>query len=211
MTAIFLRHCKDIGIVGFLSGAVTRGDTANVELLQEYGVRYVETDNDPLGAKHNAALELAGVADRYMVLPSDDLVSREWVDACTGYIYGGVRRCALVEMGGGAKVLTNKAGVPAKFGACRVFSREVVEACGGRLWTDSVKRGLDRDSHARVSAAGYVMGVWECERPAFVDVKGPGSLWGFDVWTGDAISPTDALWMCSLDTIKSLTDNVVGR
>ncbi len=72
----------------------------------------------------------------------------------------------------------------------------------GAIWHDHHRRGLDRSSDARIRAAGFALTVGAVRGPAFVDVKGPESLWGYGTWDGDAISVQDALWMCS-DGVKA--------
>ena len=212
---MFLAHCADIGIVGDVFAAVTRGDEANIALLRRYGVHFVEADNEPLGAKHNAALRLAMASTvgftHFMVLPSDDLVSSEWANTCGRYTYATVPSCAIVEPSTGrAKVLHARAGGRMKFGACRVFAREVVEALGGKLWEDKRVKALDMCSDGRVRAAGYRMEVAEVRGPAFVDVKTEESLWDYDTWTGDGIAMEDALWMCG-DAVKASVRDLSTR
>ena len=188
----------ELGQLDRIAAAVTEGDADNIALLQKYGVRYVETPNQPLGRKHNAALELAGDAPRYMVLPSDDLISAEWVSVfdSTTHDYVSPDRCALVDLPTmRAKLLTNKPNGRRKFGAGRIFSRAVVNALGGAVWTDDKASGLDTDSHGRIVAAGFSSVVHQCERVPITDLKTPENLWGFDVWTGDHISVEDALHM----------------
>ena len=206
VSAVFLQHCAEIGITGTMFAAVTEGDAGNIELLRRYGIRYVEHENMPLGAKHNAALRLAieaGGWSHVMVLPSDDLVSREWVEACAEHEYGTAPSAAMIDPDGmRAKLLVAKPGGRMKFGACRVFSRKVVDALGGAIWHDHHRRGLDRSSDARIRAAGFALTVGNVRGPAFVDVKGPESLWGYGTWDGDAITVDDALWMCS-DGVKA--------
>lgn len=192
-------HCEDIGILGDISAAVTIGDAENIELLRRYGVRYIECDNQPLGRKHLLALDEAAKRGHsgFMVLPSDDLVSREWVDAAPSFEYGTPPSCALVDpFRRWAKVLKARPGGRMKFGACRVFSRAVVEAVGG-LWSDGLNKSLDADSDGRIRASGYELKIANIRGPSFVDIKTPESLWGFDVWTGEGIAMDEVLWMCS--------------
>ena len=201
VSEVFLAHCADIGIIGDVFAAVTRGDTANLALLQRYGVHFVEADNEPLGAKHNAALRLALSSTigftHFMVLPSDDLVSSEWANKCSAYTYATVPSCAIVEpVTGRAKLLHGSVGGRMKFGACRVFAREVVEGLGGKLWEDRRVKALDSCSDGRVRAAGYSMQMADVKGPAFVDIKTPESLWDYDTWTGDGLTMDAALWMC---------------
>lgn len=185
--------------------AVTRGDAPNIDLLRRYGVEHVERDNLPLGAKHNAALRLAiergGDWSHAMILPSDDLVSAQWVEACAVHQYGTVPSAAMLDVGSGAaKVLV--AGGRMRFGACRVFGRAVVDALGGRLWHDHNNKGLDAVTDARVRASGFTLEVGKVRGPGFVDLKTPESLWGYGTWTGEAVTTDDALWMCS-DAVKA--------
>lgn len=206
VSRVFLRHCSKLGILDRLFAAVTIGDADNVRLLTDNGVRFVEVENHPLGAKHNRAMRIAVQDDRFthfMILPSDDLVSREWVDAACGYTYATAPSCAIVEPSTGmAKVLTARPGYVKSFGACRVLSREVVERLEGKVWNDHNNRGLDGASDARIRSVGFTLETAKVRGPAFADIKGPGSMWGFGTWTGDAVTMDEALWMCS-DVVKA--------
>lgn len=186
---------------------VTIGDEVNIALLKQFGVNYIECPNQPLGAKHNAGLAAALIreddATHFMVLPSDDLISPEWKDACTGYHYATVPSMAVLDpVKRQAKVLLARPGGRMKFGACRVFSREVVSRVG-MLWDDHRMRALDMNSDGRVRAAGFELKVAKIRGPSFVDIKTQESLWGFDTWSGDPIIFEEALWMCS-DRVRSM-------
>ena len=195
---IFLRHAHDLKIIPRISAAVTRGDTPNIDQLQAYGVRYIETDNEPLGAKHNAALSFAGPSERYMILPSDDLISPEWLKVfdTTTSDYIAPDRCGVYDtVNKVCKVLHNRPNGRRNFGAGRIFSRDVVDALGGKVWTDEKPAGLDTDSHARISAAGYAMDVHTCERVPLTDLKSTVNLWAYGVFKGEPSTPEEVLHM----------------
>lgn len=208
VSEVFLSHCSDLGILDRISAVVTIGDSENIALLQQFEVNYIECPNEPLGAKHNAGLAAALVredgATHFMVLPSDDLISPEWKDACTGYDYATVPSCVVLDpVKRQAKVLLARPGGRMKFGACRVFSRKVIDRVG-MLWTDHRVRALDMNSDGKVRAAGFELKVAKIRGPSFVDIKTHESLWGFDTWSGDPIIYEDALWMCSSSVVGKI-------
>ena len=181
-----------------VAAACTTGDEDNTRQLKARGVKYVEVPNMPLGAKHNAALTLAGDAPRYMVLPSDDFISREWFDVFMGtdLDYVSPDRCGVYDMATGrAKVLVNAIGGRRNFGAGRIFSRAVVDALGGKVWTDGKMAGLDTDSHARITGAGFECVTVPCAAIPITDVKSDGNLWGYDVFKGMDAPVSEVLHM----------------
>ena len=188
----------DLGLLDRIAAAVTEGDALNIALLQDYGVRYIEHTNQPIGAKFNAALHLAGEAPAYMVLPSDDLISEEWravyLGATADYI--APDSCALFDtVTGRAKVLRWRGRGTLNFGAGRIFSRRVVEALGGKVWSDGRTSGLDSDSHGRMYAAGFAHVVHRCEKIPITDLKSEGNIWRYETWKGEDITPAEALHM----------------
>jgi hypothetical protein len=174
---------------------VTPDDRDNLALLTAAGVRWVEHANAPLGAKHNAGLV---PSDRYMVLPSDDLISVEWAALYRefGGDYVSPDRCGVYEMSTGrCKVLTNRPTGRRTFGAGRIFSRAVVDALGGKVWSDHRQSGLDTDSHARIVAAGFDGYVHRCEAVPITDLKSDVNLWDFDTFSGLKSTAQDVLHM----------------
>lgn len=197
-----------LGCVGEVFAAVTAGDQLNIDLLDQYGVRYVQVPNFPVSAKFNAALELAGAADRHMVLPSDDFISAEWLAAFRGSSgdYVAPDRCALVDVvSGRSKVLTNKPTGTMSFGAGRIFSRAVVDALGGQVWSNDRNAGLDTDSHGRIVGAGFECVVHTCEKVPICDLKTGENIWAYSVWKGKDIPMNEALHMLTAEQAQCLS------
>ena len=200
VSSVFLDHCSKLGILGEIAAAVTIGDEANISLLDERGVRYVEMLNMPLGAKHNAALSLAIAmgGERFMVLPSDDIISEEWLGVfrSSDDAYASPDRCAVVEVAtGSAKVITNRPFGNRNFGAGRFFTMAVVEALGGKVWSDHKPDGLDTGSHGRIFAAGFHGVVKVTERIPICDLKTGDNIWPYSQWKGTPVGLDEALHM----------------
>lgn len=188
LTALWADHLRAIYYANptfTVSVAVTDGQWDNFRAVTRAGWGAIFYPNDQLGAKHNAALEVAGEADAYMILPSDDFVHPEWIRDATSAIGGGVdyvlsTRCALYDHATGrACVHEQRDGGARKFGAGRVFSRRVIEKVG-RLWTDGRMGGLDTDSHARVRAAGFLPHFIDTPYIPITDIKTDVNIWGYD-------------------------------
>lgn len=149
----------------------------------------MQVPNDPLGAKHNSALSLAlsDPWDAAMMLPSDDFIDPRWVRDAAQAIASGAHyvmpwRCGIYDTASGrAMTLTCKDHGARKYGAGRAVSRRAIEAVAP-LWTDAKGRGLDSDSHARLSGAGFDMRIITTDYLPVTDVKGEGNLWGYDTW-----------------------------
>lgn len=172
--------------------AVSDGDHESRQLCEVHGVRHVVVPNDPLGAKHNAALELA-LADGHwhvaMLLPSDDFMDVRWVAQGVEVVDGGAHyvmpaRCGIYDVATGrAMVMVSKEHGVRRFGAARMISRHAIEQVWP-LWTAGKARGLDTDSHARLVGAGFDMRVVVTDYLPVTDVKGEGNLWSYDTWSG---------------------------
>lgn len=205
MSKVFLQHAAKLGIIADIAAAVTIGDEANIAMLNEHGVRFVEVPNMPLGAKHNAALSLSMAmgGQRFMVLPSDDLISAEWLAVFKGSDepYVSPDRCAIVDVPtGAAKVITNRPSGNRNFGAGRFFGIEVVHALGCKVWDDDRVSGLDTNSHGRIVMAGFPGRVHRCDAVPICDLKTGNNIWPFGQWKGDAIGIDEALGMCDAET-----------
>jgi len=75
-------YCRLIGIDLSMASAVTKGDKESAALCDEFGVRYIPFENKPLGAKWNAAINLALslVPDYIVITGDDDLISTKYFD-----------------------------------------------------------------------------------------------------------------------------------
>lgn len=184
VSKVWLEHTSALGFQ--IYAACTSGDTANIEACAEHGAKVVVVENEPLGAKHNAALSLAldDQWDAAMMLPSDDFIDPRWPgDAMScGADYAMPWRCGIYDVPSGrAMTLTCKDHGARKYGAGRVVSRRAIEAVSP-LWTAHKGRGLDSDSHARLAGAGFDMRIVTTDYLPVTDVKGEGNLWSYDTW-----------------------------
>lgn len=184
-----MRHTKRWASA--IYATITISDKENEKNCISHGVKWLSWPNAPLGAKHNAALELAKADtwDAVMILPSDDFVDPLYVLKAMDAIRNGAdyvfpEACGLYDTATGrACILHNVKGQSLKFGAGRIVSRRVVDAVGP-LWTPEKMRGLDTDSHGRIRAHGFtevVVGIAPGV-PCLTDVKTGTNLWAFDAW-----------------------------
>ena len=179
-------------------------DKANFEACWAAGFATPWMPNDPLSGKFNLSLNWAMEkgATRIMILPSDDFASQAWVDeartSTLDYMYP--HTCGIFDAyTQQAYKITKLSFGTLKFGAGRVVSRRVVEACGGTLWPENHNRGLDGASHEIIKRAGFTHTVVETPLIPITDVKTKENLWQFQTWvgSGDNIKPDEALHMCS--------------
>ena len=201
-------HTASLGF-GVVCVALTEGEDQNAVACNEAGFAFGWTANNPLSDKFNFALREALIlypeATRIMVLPSDDFVSREWVDAARNSTedYMIPHTCAILDAyTQNAYRITKNSLTPGstmRFGAGRVVSRKVVEACEGQLWPSELNKGLDSASHARISRAGFTVKVVETEGIPITDLKTDENLWPFNTWSGSGRPCTadEALHMVS--------------
>lgn len=195
--------------------AVTEGEQENIEALGQWHV-ITEAPNAPLGNKFNAALDFAlewfPNTTRVMILPSDDFVSPEWVEAARTHPgdYLIPHTCAIVQPPANAYCFTRLTFGTLKFGAGRVVSRKAIEACGGNLWPSELNRGLDTASHQRLRHHGITHTIVETPGIPVTDVKTPENIWPYRTWHGVGTRDMDideAMHMVSpeiLEKIKAL-------
>lgn len=208
VTRAWAEHTKSLGF-GLIVMALTRDEPNRplLSLAQTGSLLPVLLPNDPLSGKFNGALDeaMSHGATRIMILPSDDFVSHEWVEAARNstedYIIP--HTCAIADAytqhAYNITKLSLNPGATMKFGAGRVVSRRVVEACDGKLWPDELNRGLDGASHARINKAGFKVKVVETPGIPITDLKTDENIWGYRTWesSGRTIHIDEALHMVS--------------
>jgi len=204
LSALWVEHTRALGLEVFAS--VTCGDTANIAVLRD--IVHVEAPNEPLGAKHNAALALVPPdVDGVMILPSDDFVHPQYVERAKAALGAGADyvypfSCGMYEVSTGkACILVQPPSDGAlRFGAGRVVSRKALDSVGP-LWTEARARGLDSDSHARIRAHGFRPTFVDLgpDVPCLTDVKSGVNLWPYHTWArkGRAVGADVVLGMCS--------------
>lgn len=204
VTRAWAEHTASLGFDGVMV-CCTEGDTETQLICKDAGLDYCTAPNDPLSGKFNLALQYADklwMATRFMILPSDDFASQAWVDeartSTLDYMYP--HTCGIFDAyTQQAYKITKLSFGTLKFGAGRVVSRRVVEACGGTLWPENHNRGLDGASHEIIKRAGFTHTVVETPGIPITDVKTKDNLWAFQTWSGSGsnITPDEALHMCS--------------
>ena len=203
ITRAWAEHTASLGF-DLVIVACTPGDAPNIWGCQDAGLPIVRWPNDPLSGKFNKAMEHAMEqgATRIMILPSDDFASPAWVKAAreseADYLYP--HECGIFDAASGqAYVIRKLTFGQQKYGAGRVVSRKVVEACGGELWPDGLNKGLDSASHARITKAGFPIEILKTEGVPITDVKTADNLWPFRTWqgAGQASDATECLHMLS--------------
>lgn len=201
LSALWAEHTAQFGLPVF--AAITEGDTANVLTAQRFGFTYREMPNEPVGDKFQAALDMAMEAGchAFMVLPSDDFISREWLDKATAnqldYIIP--ERIAIHSPVSGTYALRADGKSCGRYGAGRVISRKVVEVCGGLVWVQHRNKSLDSESHGRILAAGFKCVPVRTKSIPLVDVKTGENIWPWRVFRGSGhkCSADQALHMLS--------------
>jgi hypothetical protein len=210
VSEIFLKHTSPLLPI---YAACSEGDVENIALCQRYGVTFCVVPNEPLGAKWNAALELVPKGLPVMILGSDDIVSREWVDlACAaiaeGKDYITPDACGMFDIATGEACILRSNGHGAQtFGAGRVLSARVVEAVRP-MWTDVKDRGLDSDAHGHIMAHGFQRVTVKASRVPVTDLKSGVNLWAYGAWAwrGKPARREEVLWMLDPGTIGSVDD-----
>lgn len=203
VTRAWAEHTASLGFDAVCL-AITEGDDENIDTCMQFGFIGQAEPNDPLSGKFNTALRIAIAkgATRIMILPSDDFASQAWVDEARSSTidYAYPHTCGIFDAyTQQAYKITKLSFGTLKFGAGRVVSRKVVEACGGTLWPENHNRGLDGASHEIIKRAGFTHTVVETPGIPITDVKTKDNLWTYNTWlgSGSSVSPDEALHMCS--------------
>lgn len=203
LTKLWSEHTAALAIPVF--AAITEGDAVNVATAERYGFAFREMPNDPVGDKFQIALDMAMDAgcDAIMVLGSDDFISAEWVALCIAKMQAGIPyivpdRLAIHAPGGGTYMLMTDGRSHGRFGAGRCIARSVIEQVGA-LWVEGRNKGLDSESHARITATGIFCEAVHAKLIPLVDVKTATNIWPWRVWRGGGhkCSENDALHMLS--------------
>lgn len=213
LTRLWAEHTASLGFDAVIV-AVSIGDEENMQTCFDFAFASAYIPNEPLAYKFNSAAESAMLrgATRVMILPSDDFVSPEWVEAARTHPgdYLIPHTCAIVQPPANAYCFTRLTFGTLKFGAGRVVSRKAIEACGGNLWPSELNRGLDTASHQRLRHHGITHTIVETPGIPVTDVKTPENIWPYRTWHGVGTRDMDideALHMVSpeiLEKIKAL-------
>ena len=194
----------------------TQGDLGLDRICMDYGLSAVHAQNDPLAGKFNTAMEyaLAFNATRIMILPSDDFVSKAWVEAARthegDYLYP--HECGIVDAATQQAYVIRKLSFgQLRYGAGRVVSRKVVDKLGGKLWPELLNHGLDSASHQAITKAGFPITVVKTEGIPITDVKTADNLWPFRTWQGSGQECTiDAALHMVSPSVRAQLDALKG-
>ena len=128
----------------------------SAEIAKDTGAEYIETKNQPLGRKFNAALSMARELepDGVLVLGSDNICGIEMIEAWDRAIEAGWDLCGITDStqwiphkglfywpGYGENCNAKREGETAGSGRC--YSRKLLEACDWQLWDPDLTMSLD--------------------------------------------------------------------
>ena len=202
ITRLFALHMADIGVPWV--AAVTEGDEACIAIAKEFAHKYVEISNDRLDKKWNNAMVLSRGMGKAVILGSDDLVSKEWLDyledkefdyalpMSTAFLDMETERVAVLE----ASHVSPKTGRAPRFGAGRVVAEHAIEHC---KWRTGARRGLDGNNYRMLRARKLLGTSFDFPRIPVTDLKTPDNTWQYDqlLERGRPGTMDEALWMCS--------------
>lgn len=186
------------------------------------GFTYFDRPNSPLGAKHQAILEVVKTwqIDGVLIMGSDN-----WLDdgALTQYAAAlereqadvlGVLDCYFVNTRDGRTMhwpgyRPNTPRHGESIGAGRLYTREALEHVGWELWDRNANAGLDRGATQRLHAAGAKM-VAKPQHELdvrLIDLKSKVNLWSFKhfVAIGRRVSTEEVLQRFPASEINALT------
>lgn len=158
------------------------------ELIESFGYDYIETENKPLGRKHNKGLE--ALKDRefdyILQLGSDDLITNEYLHYLLSPMLSrepvfGVNRLLFCEPSTEKACrfeLTTQDNI--LIGAGRCISYEAIEALNFNLWPNDINRGLDMTSQANLYEVGAMPFSIATGDFCVLDVKSDTNIWSYN-------------------------------
>lgn len=160
-----------------------------IPLCEKYGIKWVMTENEPLGRKKNFGLSACRAYhfDYLLEIGSDDLILNELLDSYKPYIgkweIFGINDAAYIDSKTGlCRRLTS---FNSTYGAGRMVSRETLEKVNFQLWNPTAQRGLDNNSLFALNRVGIKYHkVPPMEFPGVIDVKSETNIWGFNYFLG---------------------------
>jgi len=203
LTKLWAEHTVSLGFDRVITAMTEPAYPYDIEFMQRFGFMCFGYPNSPLAGKFNAAMGFAlrMGATRIMILPSDDFVSQEWVDAARtstdDYIIP--HACGVYSPATEQAYLIHKFSAGTlRFGAGRVVSRKAVKKCG-ELWTPTINRGLDTASHHRLLDNGFTHKIVNTSGIPITDVKTSENIWPASTWRPGSrdITTDEALHMVS--------------
>lgn len=167
------------------------GSEGDEVVLDEYDLKYIITDNNPLGRKKNIGLLRAMEEDftHLIELGSDDIITEELLTEYASHLhkpYFGVRTYHMIDLRKQkAKFWEygfNGEAIQAPIGAGRVFSKEALEdvLSVDTLWPDAQMKVLDGASDNTMMRSGYRCAIVPFEGVGIIDIKSDENIWPFD-------------------------------
>lgn len=154
--------------------------TEDHQVVTACGYPSVWYPNDYLGAKWNHGLKSIQNEewDFMVTLGSDDIIKTSLLEFYSKHPHDHVLitdKIYFIDIRDGRSSLITRA----RIGAGRRISREAVERCNYRLWTDTMNKSLDRDSNGALQNAG--LGTAETRTEAHVTgLKSDMNIWAYD-------------------------------
>ena len=168
-------------------------DKENIKLAGSWSDYTIETENYPLGRKHNAGLiaSLKIDYDHLMQLGSDNLICNELMGMyqVLDKEFFGTNNLLVID----AKTKETKQKKYFHiFGAGRMLRKDVILECvyykreRMYLWDDCLNSGLDYNSEMKFAQMGYLPFEVKTKNPMVIDVKSEVNIWPFDKMDGNS-------------------------
>lgn len=160
-----------------------------IPLCNKYNIKWVMTENTPLGKKKNFGLKQASAYqfDYLLEIGSDDLITDELLDQYLEYFdqyeFFGISDICYVESSNleCRRLTTNTT----TYGAGRIISRKVLESMNWNIWSDEINRGLDNNSIRNIKSNGWLYNkINPIDIPCVIDVKSDENIWKFNYFIG---------------------------
>jgi hypothetical protein len=175
-----------------------------IPLCEKYGVDWCIHKNHPIGEKKNYGVSqsLKKEWDYMIEIGSDDLLKNEFLDV---YSWDapvlGLNDVILINtVTGACKKLSSKI---SRYGIGRAISRVAIEKCGN-IWHESLSRGLDNSSCARLAVNGFGEKRISCPEPVAIGLKSDVNIWPYSATFGGKYPLEKALSGLSSEEVNAL-------
>jgi hypothetical protein len=149
-------------------------------------VAFIGDSAEPLGFRHNRMLEHVReyAPDAFVLVGSDDWMDSECFDRFEQWLENDHALVALndIYIGQASTGRLVRYASPA-IGVGRMVRRDVLDACGWKLWVDALERKLDSSMAGRIGKCSRARWHYEEMRESaavVVDIKTEQNLWSFD-------------------------------
>ncbi len=162
-------------------------DDASARVCKDYNLDFVRTENNPIGAKWNAALTAALEKewDYLLISGDDDVLSPELIQIAKREFHKhtphfGFRQiyflCAKYKKAVKFGPSTRNKNL---IGAGRFIHRSAIEKIGSNWWESELNKGLDNSLEKILTENGFPSVAIETDRPLMADVKTSKNIWSF--------------------------------